>query len=443
MSTNNSQSVKRSFLDRYFQFQEHRTNLKTELIASFTTFITMVYIVFVNPKILGDAGMDSQAVFVTTALITGIACMLMGIVAKLPIALAPGMGINAYFAYVLVGSMGLTWQTGMTLIFLGAAGLFLLSVFRLRYWMISNIPLSLRIGVSSGCGLLITLIGLHNAHIIIADPDTMVRLGNPTSIPFILGCLSFLIVAVLAQRKWNSSILLSFVIVTLIGWAIDPEVTYHGLVSLPPDISGVVGQLDFSKVFEVTLVGIIISVMLINLFESSGTFIAVTEKAGLADKDGRYPNQQKSLYIDSASSALGAAMGTSAVTAYVESASGVAVGGRTGMMALGVGVLFLCAVFLSPLERMVPLYATTGALIYIGVLMASDLARVKWDDLTEAVPAFVATIMMPFSFTITEGIATGFITYVFMKLFTGRYKEITICAAVMAVLFLARYAFLF
>lgn len=441
MATTDS-TTKRSFLDRYFQFQENKTTLKTELIASFTTFITMVYIVFVNPKILGDAGMDSQAVFVTTALITGIACMAMGVVAKLPIALAPGMGINAYFAYVLVGSMGLTWQTGMTLVFMGAAGLFLLSLFRLRYWMISNIPFSIRIGVSSGCGLLITLIGLHNANIIVADPDTMVRLGDPTSIPFVLGCLSFLIVAVLAQRGWNSSILLSFVVVTLIGWAIDPYVVYHGVVSLPPDISGVVGQLDFQNIFEISLVGIILSVMLINLFESSGTFIAVTDKAGLADENGRYPNQQRSLYIDSASSALGSAMGTSAVTAYVESASGVAVGGRTGMMALGVGILFLFAVFLSPLEKMVPLYATTGALIYIGVLMASDLARVKWDDLTEAVPAFVAMIMMPFSFTITEGIATGFITFVFMKVCCGRFKDLTVCSVVMAALFLVRYIFL-
>lgn len=442
MPTNTTLTSKRSFVDRYFQFQENKTSLRTELVASFTTFITMVYIIFVNPKILGDAGMDSQAVFVTTALITGVACMLMGIIAKLPIALAPGMGINAYFAYVLVGSMGLTWQTGMTLIFMGAAGLFLLSVFRLRYWMIANIPFSIRIGVSSGCGLLITLIGLHNAHIIVADPDTMVRLGDPTSIPFVLGSLSFLIVAVLAQRGWNASILLSFVIITLIGWAIDPEVVYHGLVSLPPDISGVVGQLQFQNIFEFSLVGVILSVMLINLFESSGTFIAVTDKAGLADKDGRYPNQQKSLYIDSASSALGSAMGTSAVTAYIESASGIAVGGRTGMMAFGVGVLFIAAIFLSPLEKMVPLYATTGALIYIGVLMASDLARVKWDDLTESVPAFVATIMMPFSFTITEGIATGFITYVFMKVGSGRFKDLTVCSVVMALLFLARYLFL-
>ncbi|MCT6875697.1 NCS2 family permease [Frischella perrara] len=435
-------STKRSFLDRYFAFKENKTTLKTELIASFTTFITMVYIIFVNPKILGDAGMDSQAVFVTTALITGIACMAMGIIAKLPIALAPGMGINAYFAYVLVNSMGLSWQTGMTLVFMAASGLFLLSIFRLRYWMIANIPVSIRIGVSSGCGLMITLIGLHNAHIIVADPDTMVRLGDPTTIPFVLGCLSFLIVAILAQRKWNSSILISFIIVTLIGWVVDPDVVYHGIVSLPPDISGVVGQLNFDNIFDISLFGIIISVMLINLFESSGTLIAVTDKAGLADQYGRYPNQERSLYIDSASSALGTAMGTSAVTAYVESASGIAVGGRTGMMALGVGVLFIASIFLSPLEKMVPLYATTGALIYIGVLMASDLARVKWDDLTEAVPAFVATIMMPFSFTITEGIATGFITFVVMKAGCGKFKDLTACSVIMAMLFLARYIFL-
>lgn len=442
MTIKSSTARRRSFLDRYFQFHEHQTTLKTELIASFTTFITMVYIIFVNPKILGDAGMNSQAVFVTTALITGIASLLMGIFTKLPVALAPGMGINAYFAYVLVGSMGLSWQTGMTLLFISAIGLFLLSIFRLRYWMIANIPLSLRIGISSGCGLMITLIGLHNAHIIVADPDTMVRMGDAKTLPFALGCLSFLIVAALAQRGFSAAILLSFVIVTLLGWLFDPAVKYHGVLSLPPDISGVVGQLDFSHLFNAALPGIVLSVMLINLFESSGTFIAVTDKAGLADANGRYPNQQRSLCIDSASSALGSAMGTSAVTAYLESASGVAAGGRTGMMACGIGVLFLLAIFFSPLEQMVPLYATTGALIYIGVLMASDLARVQWDDLTEAVPAFVAAVMMPFSFTITEGIATGFIAYVFMKVCAGRFKEITFCSALMAALFLARYAFL-
>ncbi len=431
-----------SLLENYFKLQENNTTVKKEVIAGITTFITMVYIIFVNPKILGAAGMDTQAVFVTTALITAMACFAMGAIAKLPIALAPGMGINAYFAYVLVGSMGLTWQTGMTLIFLGAAGLFCLSLMKIRYWMVANIPFSLRVGISSGCGLLITLIGLHNAGIIIHDPDTMVKLGDPTSLPFALGALSFLIVVILAHRGWNASVLISFAVVTLIGWLLDDNVVYQGLVSLPPDISSVVGQLDFKGVLDISLIGVVISVMLINLFESSGTFIAVTDKAGLADKDGRYPNQQKSLYIDSASSMTGAFMGTSAVTAYVESASGVAVGGRTGLMTITVASLFLLAIFFSPLEKMVPLYATTGALLYIGVLMASDLARIKWDDLTEAVPAFVATIMMPFTFTITEGIAAGFIVFVAMKLGSGRFKDITVCTAIMAILFLCRYLFL-
>lgn len=432
----------RSFLSRYFKFQENDTTLKTELFASFTTFITMVYIIFVNPKILNSAGMDSQAVFVTTAIITGLASLLMGFIGKLPIALAPAMGINAYFAYVLVASMGLTWQTAMTLLFLGAVGLFLLSVFKLRYWFISNIPFSIRIGVSSGCGLLITLIGLHNADIIIADESTMVKMGDPTSLPFILGSLSFLIVVVLAQKSWNSSILVSFLAVTLIGWMIDPDVVYHGIVSMPPSIASVTWQLNFQDILDVSLLGGIFSVLLINLFDSSGTFIAVTEKAGLTDEKGKYPNQQKSLYVDSLSSIAGCTMGTSSVTPYIESASGIVVGGRTGMMAVGVGILFLLSIFFSPLEKMVPLYATTGALIYIGVLMISDLARIDWNDLTESVPAFVATIMMPFTFTITEGIATGFITFVIMKLCAGKTKDITFCAIVMSLIFIIRYIFL-
>ncbi len=431
-----------SFLERYFQLSHYKTTVKQELIAAFTTFITMVYIAFVNPKILGAAQMDTQAVYVTTVLITAIASVLMGVVAKLPIALAPGMGINAYFAYVLVGANGLTWQTGMTLIFLSAVCLLLLSIFKIRYWMVSNIPLSLRIGISSGCGLLITLIGLHNAEIIVANPDTMVALGNPRSIPFILGSLGFFIVIVLANRGKHASVLISFAIITIIALIVDPNVQYHGLVSLPPSIAPVTGQLEFKDIASFSMIGVIVSVMLINLFESSGTFIAVTSKANLADKNGHYPNQQKSLLIDSSTSALGSFMGTSAVTAYVESASGVAVGGRTGLMSLGVGILFLLMLFFSPLEKMIPLYATTGALIYIGVLMISELAKVEWEDLTEATPSFVAAIAMPFTFTITEGIALGFITYVVLKVTAGRYKEVSLCTGLMALLFLLRYIFL-
>lgn len=431
-----------AFIERYFELKRHNTTIKQELIAAFTTFITMVYIAFVNPKILGAAGMDTQAVFVTTVLITAIASVLMGAVAKLPIALAPGMGINAYFAYVLVGANGLTWETGMTLIFLSAVSLFLLSLFKIRYWMVSNIPYSLRIGISVGCGLLITLIGLHNAHIIVANPDTMVALGDPKSISFVLGALGFLIVIVLAQRNVYASVLISFVVITAIALLIDPEVSYHGLVSMPPSIAPVAGHLDFKDVFSASMVGIIVSVMLINLFESSGTFIAVTSKAGLTNEQGNYPNQQKSLLIDSSASAVGSYMGTSAVTAYIESASGVAVGGRSGLMSVGVGLLFLILLFFSPLEKMIPLYATTGALLYIGVLMISELAKIDWEDLTEATPSFVAAVAMPFTFTITEGIALGFITYVVLKIAAGKFKDITWCTGIMALLFLLRYIFL-
>lgn len=437
----NAPITKRSLLQRVFKLEEHGTTVRTELIASFTTFITMVYVIFVNPQILGAAGMDMKAVFVTTALITAIGCILMGLIANLPIAVAPGMGINAYFAYVLVAGMGLAWQTGMTIVFLGAVGFFLLSVFRVRYWMVSNIPLSLRIGISSGCGLLIALIGLHNAGIVVANPDTMVAIGNVKSIPFVLGSLGFLLIAVLAYRGLHAAVLISFAVVTLIGWLLG-DVQYKGVMSTPPDISPVFGQLDLSGALNMSLAGIIISVMLINLFESSGTLIAVTDRAGLADDKGCYPNQQKSLCIDSISSVGGAYIGTSAVTAYIESTSGVVVGGRTGLMAVGVGVLFLFAIFFSPLAEMVPGYATAGALIYIGVLMISDLTRIDWHDLTEAVPAFVATVMMPFSFTITEGIAAGFVVYSFMKLGTGRWREISACTAVMTTLFLGRYIFL-
>lgn len=328
-------------LGRLFRLQAHGTTARTEVIAGITTFLTMVYIIFVNPQILGAAGMDTQAVFVTTCLIAAFGCILMGCLANLPVALAPAMGLNAFFAFGVVSAMGYSWQIGMGAIFWGALGMLLLTVFRIRYWMIANIPLSLRVGITSGIGLS----------------------------------------------------------------------------------------------------GIIFSFMLVNLFDSSGTLIGVTDKAGLADKDGKFPNMQKALYVDSVSSVIGGFIGTSSVTAYIESTSGVSVGGRTGLTAVVVGILFLLVIFLSPLAGMVPAYAVAGALIYVGVLMTSSLARVNWNDLTDAVPAFITAIMMPFSFSITDGIALGFISYSVMKLGTGRWKELNPCVILVALLFVLKFVF--
>lgn len=432
--------TEQGLLERVFKLKQHGTTARTELIAGITTFLTMVYIVFVNPQILGVAGMDVQAVFVTTCLIAAFGSIFMGLLANLPVALAPAMGLNAFFAFVVVGAMGISWQVGMGAIFWGAIGFLLLTIFRIRYWMIANIPLSLRVGITSGIGLFIAMMGLKNAGIVVANPDTLVAVGNLTSHSVLLGALGFFIIAVLASRNIHAAVLVSIVVTTLIGWALG-DMHYSGVFSMPPSVTSVVGQVDLAGALNIGMAGIIFSFMLVNLFDSSGTLIGVTDKAGLADHKGKFPRMKQALYVDSISSVAGAFIGTSSVTAYIESSSGVSVGGRTGLTAVVVGILFLLVIFISPLAGMVPAYAAAGALIYVGVLMTSSLARVKWDDLTEAVPAFVTAVMMPFSFSITEGIALGFISYCLMKLGTGRWREISPCVVVVALLFMLKIAF--
>ncbi|KYV67444.1 adenine permease PurP [Escherichia coli] len=421
-------------LSRLFKLPHHGTTVRTELIAGMTTFLTMVYIVFVNPQILGAAQMDPKVVFVTTCLIAGIGSIAMGIFANLPVALAPAMGLNAFFAFVVVGAMGISWQTGMGAIFWGAVGLFLLTLFRIRYWMISNIPLSLRIGITSGIGLFIALMGLKNTGVIVANKDTLVMIGDLSSHGVLLGILGFFIITVLSSRHFHAAVLVSIVVTSCCGLFFG-DVHFSGVYSIPPDISGVIGEVDLSGALTLELAGIIFSFMLINLFDSSGTLIGVTDKAGLIDSNGKFPNMNKALYVDSVSSVAGAFIGTSSVTAYIESTSGVAVGGRTGLTAVVVGVMFLLVMFFSPLVAMVPPYATAGALIFVGVLMTSSLARVNWDDFTESVPAFITTVMMPFTFSITEGIALGFMSYCIMKVCTGRWRDLNLCVVVVAALF--------
>ncbi len=362
-------------LSRLFKLPQHGTTVRTELIAGMTTFLTMVYIVFVNPQILGAAQMDPKVVFVTTCLIAGIGSIAMGIFANLPVALAPAMGLNAFFAFVVVGAMGISWQTGMGAIFWGAVGLFLLTLFRIRYWMISNIPLSLRIGITSGIGLFIALMGLKNTGVIVANKDTLVMIGDLSSHGVLLGILGFFIITVLSSRHFHAAVLVSIVVTSCCGLFFG-DVHFSGVYSIPPDISGVIGEVDLSGALTLELAGIIFSFMLINLFDSSGTLIGVTDKAGLID-----------------------------------------------------------VMFFSPLVAMVPPYATAGALIFVGVLMTSSLARVNWDDFTESVPAFITTVMMPFTFSITEGIALGFMSYCIMKVCTGRWRDLNLCVVVVAALF--------
>lgn len=426
-------------LEKLFALKEKGSNAKTEVIAGITTFFTMVYIVFVNPSILGIAGMDTQVVFVTTCLIAAFGTIAMGVFSNLPIALAPAMGLNAFFAFVVVQKLGYSWQVGMGAIFLGSVGLFLLTLLKIRYWFMASIPHGLRVGVGAGIGLFIALIGFKNMGIVVPNADTLVALGDLHDPKVLLGVLGFFVIVILSAKGIHSGVLISIALITGLALIFDPTVAFHGIVSMPPSLEAVVGQVDVVGAFDLGLLGIIFSFLLVNLFDSSGTLIAVTTKAGFADKQGRFPRMKQALFVDSTAAMVGSLMGTSAVSTYIESGSGVSVGGRTGLTAVVVGVLFLLTIFFSPLASVVPAYATAGALVFVGILMASSLIEVKWDDLTEATPAFITTAMMPFTYSITEGIAFGFISYCVMKACTGRFKEINPSVAVVSILFLIKF----
>ena len=428
-----------SFLQQFFKLKEKGTSSKTEIIAGITTFFTMVYIVFVNPSVLGDDGMDKQVVFVTTCLIAGFGTIAMGLFSNLPIALAPAMGLNAFFAYVVVGKLGYSWQVGMGTIFWGSVGLLLLTIFQIRYWLMASIPLSLRVGIGAGIGFFIALIGFKNMGLVVANPATLVALGDLHSPQVLLGILGFFIIVVLAARNIYSGVLISIATVTALALYFDESVMFHGVVSMPPALTQVVGQVDIAGALDTALIGIIFSFLLVNLFDSSGTLLGVTDKAGFSDEKGRFPKMKQALYVDSASAVVGSYIGTSAISTYIESGAGVSVGGRTGMTAVVVGLLFLLTIFFSPLAGMVPAYATAGALVYVGILMASSLIKVQWDDLTEATPAFITAAMMPFTYSITEGIAFGFISYCVMKLGTGRWREVNAPVWVVSLLFLIKF----
>ncbi|VTX56037.1 NCS2 family permease [uncultured Aggregatibacter sp.] len=428
-----------SFLQQFFKLKEKGTSSKTEIIAGITTFFTMVYIVFVNPSVLGDAGMDKQVVFVTTCLIAGFGTIAMGLFSNLPIALAPAMGLNAFFAYVVVGKLGYSWQVGMGTIFWGSVGLLLLTIFQIRYWLMASIPLSLRVGIGAGIGFFIALIGFKNMGLVVANPATLVALGDLHSPQVLLGILGFFIIVVLAARNIYSGVLISIATVTALALYFDESVMFHGIVSMPPALTQVVGQVDIAGALDTALVGITFSFLLVNLFDSSGTLLGVTDKAGFSDEKGCFPKMKQALYVDSASAVVGSYIGTSAISTYIESGAGVSVGGRTGMTAVVVGLLFLLTIFFSPLAGMVPAYATAGALVYVGILMASSLIKVQWDDLTEATPAFITAAMMPFTYSITEGIAFGFVSYCVMKVGTGRWREVNAPVWVVSLLFLIKF----
>lgn len=426
-------------LEKYFHLKELNTNVRQEVVAGITTFLTMAYIIFVNPAILADAGMDRGAVFVATCLAAAIGCFIMGLWANYPIALAPGMGLNAFFTYTVVLTEGYSWQAALGAVFFSGCIFVLLSLLKVREWIINSIPGPLKIGIAAGIGLFLALIGLKNAGIIVDHPATLVTLGDVTSLPVGLAALGFFLIIGMAARGMRGAVMIGILVITGLGIAFG-DVQYHGIMSLPPDPSPTFMQLDIAGAFNVGMLSVIFAFLFVDLFDTSGTLIAVAQRAKLLDEQGRLPRLGRALLADSTASITGSMLGTSTTTSYVESAAGVAVGGRSGLTAVVTGLMFVLALLFSPLAGMVPAYATAGALVYVAVLMMAQLSHLHWDDVTEAVPAVVVVAMMPFTFSIAHGIALGFISYVGVKLLAGRAAEISPTVWVLALLFVVKFA---
>ena len=428
-----------NWTERVFKLTEHNTNVRTEMVAGMTTFLSMAYIMFVNPSILGDAGMPKGAVFVATCMIAALGSTIMALYANYPIALAPGMGLNAYFAYVVVLKMGFTWEAALGAVFVSGCLFLICTLLGLRELIIKGIPQSIRVAITVGLGLFLALIALKTAGVVAADPNTYVTMGDMHKPEVIMSMLGFLLIVILDRLKVPGAMLIGILAVTIGSFFFGGN-QFHGLFSMPPSIAPTFMKLDIMAALKGGILNVVLVFFLVELFDATGTLMGVARRAGLLvpERMGRF---NRSLLADSGAIFVGSMLGTSSTTAYVESAAGVQAGGRTGLTALTVAVLFLACLFIAPLAGVVPGYATAPALLFVACLMLKDLTEVQWDDTTEAVPAVVTALMMPFTYSIANGLAFGFITYAVLKLFTGRVREVHWIMWVIAGLFLFKFIY--
>lgn len=428
-----------SLANKIFRLKEKKTNVKTEIMAGITTFMTMSYILAVNPQILGDAGMDKGAVFTATIIASIIAILIMALYANLPFALAPGMGLNAFFTYTVVMTMGKSWEFALAAVFIEGIIFVFLTFFNVREAIFNAIPRSLKTAVSVGIGLFIALIGLLNSTVIVKN-DVGLGLGNLVSKESFIFFIGLLIMAVLTARKTKGALLIGIVISTIIalftGVSKLPE---GGIIQLPPSLSPIAFKLDFSSMFSLEMFSVVFAFLFVDLFDTIGTLTGVATKAKMLDENGQLPNAGRALFADSIGTTLGALLGTSTVTTFVESATGVAEGGRTGLTALSTGFCFFLSIFFYPLITIIPAQATAAALVMVGLFMIDSIVDINFGDFTESFPAFMTIIMMPFAYSIAEGIAFGMISYASVKLLTGKGKEVSPLVYVLALVFLLRY----
>ncbi|MCJ8148950.1 NCS2 family permease [Shinella sedimenti] len=425
--------------EKFFKLNEHGTTVRTEVIAGLTTFLTMSYIIFVNPDILSTTGMDRDAVFVATCLAAALGSMVMALVANWPIGMAPGMGLNAFFAFTVVAVLGFTWQQALGAVFISGIIFVILTVTGVRSWLIAGIPHSLRSAIAAGIGLFLGIIALKSSGIVVDNPATLVGLGDLKQTGPLLAIFGFFVIAVLDALRVKGAILIGILAVTVLSWIFGVS-EFRGVVSAPPSIMPTFLQLDIMGALHGGLLHVILVFVLVEVFDATGTLIGVAKRANLI-QEGKPNRLGRALLADSTAIVAGSMIGTSSTTAYVESASGVQAGGRTGLTAFVVAILFLAALFISPLAGSVPTYATAPALLYVAGLMMRELTEVEWEDLTEAAPAALTALVMPFTYSIANGLAFGFISYAVLKLFTGKWRQIHPATAIVAVLFIIRFAF--
>ena len=427
-------------LERFFKLKEHGTDVRTEVFAGLTTFLTMAYIIFVNPSILAAAGMPQDAVFVATCLIAALGTAIMALYANYPIALAPGMGLNAYFAFVVVGAMGYSWQTALGAVFISGCLFLAITLFGLRELIVRGIPQSIRTAIVVGIGLFLALIALKSAGIVAASPDTLVTLGDLHQPQVVLAAIGFVLIVVLDRFRVPGAILIGIVTVTVLSFIFGGN-KFGGVVAPPPSIAPTFMQLDIKGAFQAGVLNVVLVFFLVELFDATGTLMGVAKRAGLL-VPGRMERFNKALLADSAAIFAGSLLGTSSTTAYVESAAGVQAGGRTGLTALTVAVLFLACLFISPLAGAVPAYATAPALLFVACLMLRELTELDWDEPTEVIPAVITALMMPFTYNIANGLAFGFIAYAALKLFTGKMREVHWMTWLIAAVFLFKFIYM-
>ncbi|MCG8420592.1 MAG: NCS2 family permease [Proteobacteria bacterium] len=427
-------------LDRWFGLSAAGTSVRTEVVAGGTTFLTMAYIMFVHPSILGAAGMDQGAVFVATCLASAFGCLVMGLLANYPVALAPGMGLNAYFAFTVCGNMGYSWQVALGATFISGILFVALSAAKVRTYLIDGIPSSLKHSIAAGIGLFLGIIGLKNAGFTVDDPATLVTLGDMTKGPVILAAIGLAVMTALFAMRIPGAIMIAILGVSGLGFVVGAsDIDFS--VSLPPSMGPTFLEMDLVGALSGGMASVIFVFLFVDLFDTSGTLVGLAQRAGMLNKEGRLPRSSRALMADSSATVLGAALGTSTTTSYIESAAGIQAGGRTGLVAVTVAGLFLLSLFIAPLATSIPGYATAPALIFVACMMAGGLRDVDWKDVTEYVPAVVTALFMPFTFSIANGIGAGFIAYAAIKLLSGRYRELNLAIVAVAILAALKFAY--